>query len=288
MLLNARRVFDKDGSTAALLLAIEDVTQRREAEREKDELLRQKEVLLEEMQHRVANGLQIIASILLLKARTVQSEEIRLHLHDAHQRVMSVATVQQQLQASGLNESIEIGPYLCKLCDSLAKSMVGDRLPVSIKVQATSGKAVSEEAVSLGVIVTELVINALKHAFPSGEEGEILVSYDAQHSGCSSPFPTTDQGQSKRSTSAHVAALVRLSSRPLRNNSKRRSRNLMGLRGPRSLLLPPQSAGSCERVVKAKQEASAKHSQANDALTKIDDEEPEDIVRHRIQTKVRD
>jgi two-component sensor histidine kinase len=96
---------------------------------------------------------------------------------------MSVATVQQQLQASGLNESIEIGPYLCKLCDSFAKSMVGDRLPVSIKVQATSGKAVSEEAVSLGLIVTELVINALKHAFPSGEKGEILVSYDAQHSG---------------------------------------------------------------------------------------------------------
>jgi two-component sensor histidine kinase len=183
MLLNARRVFDENGSASAILLAIEDVTRRREAEREKDELLRQKEVLLEEMQHRVANSLQIIASILLLKARTVQSEEIRLHLHDAHQRVMSVATVQKQLQASGLNESIEIGPYLCKLCDSLAKSMVGDRLPVSIKVQATSGKAVSEEAVSLGLIVTELVINALKHAFPSGEEGEILVSYDAQHSG---------------------------------------------------------------------------------------------------------
>ena len=126
MLLNARQVFDEDGSGSALLLAIEDVTQRRDSEREKDELLRQKEVLLQEMQHRVANSLQIIASILLLKARTVQSEEIRLHLHDAHQRVMSVATVQQQLQASGLNESIEIGPYLSKLCDSLAKSMVGE------------------------------------------------------------------------------------------------------------------------------------------------------------------
>ena len=96
MLLNARKVFDEDGSAAALLLAIEDVTQRRDADREKDELLRQKEVLLQEMQHRVANSLQIIASILLLKARTVQSEEIRLHLQDAHQRVMSVATVQQQ------------------------------------------------------------------------------------------------------------------------------------------------------------------------------------------------
>ena len=180
MLLNARQVFDEDGLGSALLVAIEDVTQRRDSEREKDELLRQKEVLLQEMQHRVANSLQIIASILLLKARTVQSEEIRVHLHDAHQRVMSVATVQQQLQASGLNESIEIGPYLSKLCDSLAKSMVGDRRPVSIKVQATSGRAVSSEAVSLGLIVTELVINALKHAFPSGETGEILVGYDAR------------------------------------------------------------------------------------------------------------
>jgi two-component sensor histidine kinase len=182
MLLNARQVFDEDGSTSALLLAIEDVTQRRDTEREKDELLQQKEILLQEMQHRVANSLQIIASILLLKARTVQSEEIRLHLHDAHQRVMSVATVQQQLRASGLNESIEIGPYLTKLCDSLAKSMVGDRRPLSIVVQATRGAATSSEAVSLGLIVTELVINALKHAFPTGEAGEISVSYDARDS----------------------------------------------------------------------------------------------------------
>jgi chemotaxis protein methyltransferase CheR len=87
MLLNARRVLDEAGSDSAILLAIEDVTQRRDSEREKDELFRQKEVLLQEMQHRVANSLLIIASILLLKARTVQSEEIRLHLQDAHQRM---------------------------------------------------------------------------------------------------------------------------------------------------------------------------------------------------------
>ena len=183
MLLNARRVFGEDGSASAILLAIEDVTRRREVDREKDELLQQKEILLQEMQHRVANSLQIIASILLLKARTVQSEEIREHLRDAHQRIISVATVQQQLHASGLNEGIEIGPYLTKLCASLTDSMIGERRPLSIKVQATSGSAVSSEAVSLGLIVTELVINALKHGFPGGAEGEILVSYEAQNSG---------------------------------------------------------------------------------------------------------
>jgi chemotaxis protein methyltransferase CheR len=207
MLLNARRVFDKDGSTAALLLAIEDVTHRRDADREKDELLRQKEVLLQEMQHRVANSLQIIASILLLKARTVQSEETRLHLRDAHQRVMSVATVQQQLHASGLNESIEIGPYLSKLCDSLATSMIGDRRPLSIKVQATSGTAVSDDAVSLGLIVTELVINALKHAFPSGGKGEILVSYDAQNSGWRLSVSDNGSGAQEASGEAPHAGL---------------------------------------------------------------------------------
>jgi two-component sensor histidine kinase len=129
------------------------------------------------------NSLQIIASILLLKARTVESEEIRLHLQDAHQRVMSVATVQQQLQASGLNESIEVGPYLSKLCASLAASMIGDRRPLAIKVQATSGRAVSAEAVSLGLIVTELLINALKHGFHGEEEGQILVRYNVQDTG---------------------------------------------------------------------------------------------------------
>ena len=69
-------------------------------------------MLLQEMQHRVANSLQIIASILLLKARTVQSDETRLHLQDAHRRVMSVAAVQQHLQASRPGEQIAIGPYL--------------------------------------------------------------------------------------------------------------------------------------------------------------------------------
>jgi two-component sensor histidine kinase len=178
MLLNARQVFDEAHPNSTLLLAIEDVTQRRNAEREKDEVLRQKEVLLQEMQHRVANSLQIIASILLLKARTVQSEETRLHLQDAHERVMSLATVQQQLRASRLGDQIEVGPYLSKLCDSLAKSMIGDRRPLALTVEAGVGTAESSAAVSIGLIITELVINALKHAFPPGRKGQILVRYE--------------------------------------------------------------------------------------------------------------
>jgi PAS domain S-box-containing protein len=179
MLLNAREVFDEGNAHKLILLAIEDITDQRAAERKIAELLQQKEMLLQEMQHRVANSLQIIAGILLLKARTVQSEETRLHLRDAHQRVMSVAAVQQHLLASSQGEPIEIGPYISRLCEALIASMTDDNRPVSLKVQVGGGTASSAEAVSIGLIVTELVINAFKHAFV-GERaaGQLVVAYE--------------------------------------------------------------------------------------------------------------
>jgi PAS domain-containing protein len=105
MLLNARKVFYEDNNHTTILLGIEDITDQRAKERELRELLQRKDLLLQEMQHRVANSLQIIASILLIKARTVRSEETRLHLQDAHQRVMSVAAMQQQLQGRNRTQS---------------------------------------------------------------------------------------------------------------------------------------------------------------------------------------
>jgi Histidine kinase len=83
MLLNARIVRYEKAHTN-ILLGIEDVTVQRDLEREKDDFLRQKEVLLDEVQHRVANSLQIIASIIMMKSLSVESEETRRHLHDAH------------------------------------------------------------------------------------------------------------------------------------------------------------------------------------------------------------
>ena len=179
------------------LMAITDVTQMREAERlnitlllEKDNLLRERAILLDEMQHRVANSLQIIASVLLLKARGVKSEETKLHLHDAHNRVMSLAAVQQHLQSTVGH--VMVGPYLTKLCESLAASMIREARPLALKVVADEAKITSHEAVSLGLVVTELVINALKHAFPEARNGKIIVGYRVESDGWT--LSVTDDG----------------------------------------------------------------------------------------------
>lgn len=188
MLLNARKVIYDDSSSSTILLAFMDITARRAIEREKEillerteELLRQKDVLLQEMQHRVANSLQIIASILLLKAGAVTSEETRHHLQEAHQRVMSVAEVQAHLHASEGIDRIEVRSYLTKLSGSLASSMITTGQQITIKVIADEGTIESSKAVSLGLIVTELLINAIKYAFPIARPGSrILVTYEVK------------------------------------------------------------------------------------------------------------
>jgi two-component sensor histidine kinase len=172
MLLNARKVFYQANSHTTLLLGIEDVTTRRALEHEREDLLqklqallREKDMLLEELEHRIGNSLQIIAAIILMKSRMVTSEETRLQLQDAHKRVMSVAAVQKHLHATGAAGPVEMAPYLTQLCDSLKTSMIGDYRPTTLKVISDAGTVTSRDAVSLGLIVTELILNALKHAF---------------------------------------------------------------------------------------------------------------------------
>jgi two-component sensor histidine kinase len=200
MLLNARKVFYEGNSHTTILLGIEDITTRRALEREREELLQkqqallsEKDVLLEELEDRVGNSLQIIAAIILMKSRMVKSEETRLELQDAHNRVMAVAAVQRHLHVSGPTGPVAMAPYLTTLCASLKSSMIGEDHAATLKVTSDEGSISSREAVSLGLIVTELILNALKHAFPRDRaDRQIAVGFDV--SGTNWKLSVVDNG----------------------------------------------------------------------------------------------
>ena len=178
LLLNAHLLAYGDGADVRLLLGMSDITDAKASEKLKDDLLREKAILLQEVQHRVANSLQIIASVILQSARKSLSDETRDHLRDAHSRVMSVAALQQQLAVSRLGE-VALKPYFDQLCVSVAASMIRDHDQLSLHVDCDDSTVNADISVSLGLIVTELVINSLKHAYPGGRHGRITVSYQA-------------------------------------------------------------------------------------------------------------
>jgi two-component sensor histidine kinase len=182
LVLNAQRLDNGIGQDVRLLLSIQDVTDTRASDREKDALIKDKAVLVQEMQHRIANSLQIIASVLMQGVRKAGSDESRGHLRDAHQRILSVAAVQRQLSGSTLGD-VELRGYFTDLCRSIGDSMIRDHNQLSLTVNADDTVASSGRAVSLGLIVTELVVNALKHAFPDDRDGQIKVDYRTQGEG---------------------------------------------------------------------------------------------------------
>ena len=177
LILSAHKLDYFDTEKVRVVLAATDVTATRLAEQQKDDLVREKHVLLQELQHRVANSLQIIASVLMQSARRVQSEETRLHLHDAHSRVMSIATLQKQLAVTQL-KSVELRTYFTDLCRSIAASMIDDPKRLTLEAIVDGTTTNSDVSVSMGLIVTELVINSIKHAFhDQADGGEITVSF---------------------------------------------------------------------------------------------------------------
>ena len=177
LLINAHTLDYFEAESIRVVLAVTDVTAKRLAEKVKDDLVRDKQLLLQEIQHRVANSLQIIASVLLQSARKVQSNESRDQLRDAHNRVMSIAMLQKHLSTVSV-DNVVLATYFKDLCQSIGASMISDPARLSLTTNIDDSVVDPDTSVSLGLIVTELVINSLKHAFPGRtQEGSIKVEY---------------------------------------------------------------------------------------------------------------
>jgi two-component system, chemotaxis family, CheB/CheR fusion protein len=181
MLLNARRIGRDEQETDTILLGIEDITERRQTEEQIAAALRDKEVLLTEVYHRVKNNLQIMSSLLGLQADAVADETVRGLFQESQQRIQAMSLMHQQLYGSEHLTSIDTRTYLQSLIGGLASIYDGENR-IAVDIQA-EGRMNIDTAIPFGLILTELISNAFKYAFPGTQPGVVKVALrsEAEH-----------------------------------------------------------------------------------------------------------
>lgn len=158
---------------AANVRLMVEVHERREAESRTRTALKEKEVLLHEVYHRVKNNLQIVASLLSRQAAATGDRHAAAVLQESRNRVHSMALVHQQLYQSGDLTRISVRPYLVALTCGLFQSYGVEPGRLALEVEDLTFPI--EAAIPVGLVVNELVTNAVKHAFPDGRRGQLSI-----------------------------------------------------------------------------------------------------------------
>ncbi|NYB51528.1 MAG: PAS domain S-box protein [Methanobacteriaceae archaeon] len=168
-------ILDEEGNPQYLLGISEDITEIKKAENDLKNSLKEKEVLLREIHHRVKNNMQIISSILNLQKKFLEDEKAQVALTESQNRVKSMAMIHERLYQSPDLTRINISEYIERLVSDLYYTYSISTKQVSLVMDVENLSLNIETAVPCGLIISELVSNSLKYAFPQGR-GEISIS----------------------------------------------------------------------------------------------------------------
>jgi PAS domain S-box-containing protein len=177
MLLNARRVHRTGSHTKEILLAIGDVTERRTLEHERETAHARVAALLQELSHRIKNNLQIIVSIVNLEARNQKTREGKIAFENVSHRIAALGRLYAVLGDTDSVEEVDAATYLEALCRDLIESVQKETGTwIALNTDIESERLPADHAIPLGLIVNELVTNAVKYAFPSKASGSVAVA----------------------------------------------------------------------------------------------------------------
>jgi PAS domain S-box-containing protein len=161
-------------------MLVHQINERTAVEIQLKRSLEEKVVLLKEVHHRVKNNLQIISSLLCLQSEYIKDKKIVEVFLETQNRVMSMATIHELLYQSDDVASIELGNYIHNLVNELFNSYEAVSNDISLEINVEDISLDLDKAIPCGLIINEITSNCLKHAFPAGKKGEIVISV---HSG---------------------------------------------------------------------------------------------------------